>query len=342
MVFEARGGPLHTRSLSVSLTQAEPPLVAFHGYVLDLRKRGFAPVGGDVQATGIVHHMEVDGTIDATTGRIVTITSRMPTVAFEPKPATGGDTCRNVGSRTALLEGVSLGDAFARSVGAAIGGPRGCSHILTLTLLLGPTVEWALAQVAAGPDAWRPGERLFRRDISIDGYELPSTDLVFTAQLNDLWCRPAPADAAPMEHFDRQIELRVSVQAGFQKMVIQAAAAEERRRSHADFLEAEWIDRSARLATLEGQSMRHGITQTLLAEFADAGADAPLRDMLLQIPPTSIQCYAALDLWRFHLAGATAAADTGGWPDSCYIWRRDGYLTRVREAGLAGLPKERA
>jgi hypothetical protein len=139
--------------------------------------------------------MQVEGTIDTDTGRIHTIASRMPTVAFEARPATGGDTCRNVSGSTAQLEGVLLGDAFARSVGAAIGGPRGCSHILTLTLLLGPTVEWALADAATRPSAgagWRPGERIFRRDLTIDGYELPSTDLVFTAQLNDLWCRPAP------------------------------------------------------------------------------------------------------------------------------------------------------
>ena len=331
-MFEARGGPLHTRTLSVTFRQAEPPLVAFESYVLDLRKRGFAPVGGDLQPTGIVHHMQVDGTIDTQTGRIQTVASRMPAVAFEARPATGGDTCRNVNGRTALLEGVRVDDAFARSVGAVIGGPRGCSHLFTLTLLLGPTLRWAFASgtAAAQRDAgWRPGERLFRRDITIDGYELPSTDLVFTAQSNDLWCRPASPNATPMDHFERQLELRVMLQASFEKMVIQAAEAEERRRGHDEFLQAGWTARTDRVAGLVGQSMRHGITQTLLAEFADAGADAPLLDTLLQIPPTSIQCYAALDFLSQRMA-ETAAAETGGWPDSCYMWRRDGHMISGR------------
>ena len=42
------------------------PDVAFAAYVLDLRKRGFAPVGGDLQGTGIIHHMRLDGSIDWT------------------------------------------------------------------------------------------------------------------------------------------------------------------------------------------------------------------------------------------------------------------------------------
>lgn len=336
MAFDVRGAPLHTRSLSITLTHAAPPLLGFQAYVIDLRKRGFAPVGGDLQATGIIHHMQVEGTLDARSGRIESIAARMPAVAFEPRPATGGDSCRNVGERTALLAGASIHDAFARSVADVMGGPRGCSHIMTLTLLLGPTVRWALAQAKVAPDApaWRIGERTFRRDITIDGYELPTGDLIFAAQLNDLFCAPAAPVITPMERYGQQIELRIMVQTAFQRLVIEAVEAEERRRTLDTFFDAPWVDRRERLAGLIGSSMRQGITQTLLEAFADPGADAPMLDTLLQIPPTSIQCYAALDLWSQRLLGA-AAADTGGWPDSCYIWRRDGYLTTLREEALA-------
>lgn len=337
MTFAARGGPLHTRTLSVTLTRAEPPLIGFQAYVLDLRKRGFAPVGGDLQATGIIHHMQVDGLVDTDSGRIVEIASRMPAVAFEARPATGGDTCREVSARTSLLAGVSIDDQYARAVAAAIGGPRGCSHICTLALLLGPTIRWALAEDVAQHGATpsrRIGERIFRRDVTIDGYELPSSDLVFMAQLNDLLCAPAPALAAPMDRFARQHELRVAVETSFQKLVIRSVDVEERRRDAAGFFTAPWVDRSARGAGLIGESMRHGITQTLLAQFADAGDDAPFRDTLLQLPPTSIQCYAALDLWSLRITEA-GSADTGGWPDSCYIWRRDGFMSHAREQAIA-------
>jgi hypothetical protein len=70
MPLNATGHPLHTRSLSIALMEDEPPRVAFSAYVLDLRKRGFAPVAADLQGTGIVHHMQLDGVIDRSAGRI--------------------------------------------------------------------------------------------------------------------------------------------------------------------------------------------------------------------------------------------------------------------------------
>ena len=64
MQLEARGLPIHTRTLSVTLSAADDGAVAFDAYVLDLRKRGFVPVAGDLQGTGIIHHMLLAGTLD--------------------------------------------------------------------------------------------------------------------------------------------------------------------------------------------------------------------------------------------------------------------------------------
>jgi len=83
MPLSATGNPLHTRSLSVTLAEAPAPDVAFAAYVLDLRKRGFAPVGGDLQGTGIIHHMRLNGRLDRAAARVTAIDAEMPNVAFE-------------------------------------------------------------------------------------------------------------------------------------------------------------------------------------------------------------------------------------------------------------------
>ena len=46
MALSVAGSPLHTRTLSVALTHRDAVEVGFAAYLLDLRKRGFAPVGG--------------------------------------------------------------------------------------------------------------------------------------------------------------------------------------------------------------------------------------------------------------------------------------------------------
>jgi hypothetical protein len=334
MDFSAAGCPLHTRTLSVALTHAEPPCIEFSGYVLDLRKRGFAPVGGDLQGTGIIHHMLVEGTIDVEALVVRTIASRMQAVAFEPRPATGGESCRDVAGQASRLAGLPLDDHWARGVGTEIGGPRGCSHILTLVQLLGPTVRRALAEDQAAHGGTRParrgGERIFRRDVTIDGYELPGGDLHLTAQLCDLLFAPAPPLAQPMDRFARQHELRVqAVAALFRKLDLVALDAWERRRERATFTSAPWVTRGERVAPLVGRALSGGITRAIIDEFGPTPDDAPLRDALLQLAPATIQCFAALDLWSLRIED-TGAADTGGYPDSCYIWRRDGHLGRWR------------
>ena len=121
MSVEARGLPAHTRTLSVTLRHADAAGVDFAAYVLDLRKRGFVPVGGDIQGPGIIHHMSLSGRIDRAAGRIETIRAEMPTIAFEATPATGGESCRDRIDRVVGLAGTPLAGAYASRVGAAVG-----------------------------------------------------------------------------------------------------------------------------------------------------------------------------------------------------------------------------
>ena len=122
------GHPLHTRTLSVTLNHAAPPRIAFAAYVLDLRKRGFAPVGGDLQGTGIIHHMRLDGSIDRAAGRIERIGAQMPTVAFEASPATGGESCRDLIGRVDHLAGTVARRAATRAASAARSAARAAAR----------------------------------------------------------------------------------------------------------------------------------------------------------------------------------------------------------------------
>ena len=332
MPLSATGNPLHTRALSVTLAEGAAPEVSFAAYVLDLRKRGFAPVGGDLQGPGIIHHMRLNGRLDRATARVGAIDAEMPNVAFEASAATRGESCRDQIGRVAGLAGTEIDQGWSPALGAAIGGVRGCSHILTLAHLLGPSARWGLAEDARlhrGTPARRVGERIFRRDIALDGYEPAMGELVFTLQLNDLHFAPAPALALPMDRYAGQREIVARATLTMQTLELTSLELRERWRTMADFREAEWSDRSADAASLVGTSLRAGITARILALFPDPQRDAPLRDALLQLAPGLIQCFAALDIWTLF-ADDAAARQTGGQADSCWMWRTGGGLQTER------------
>lgn len=332
MPLSADGNPLHSRALSVTLCEATAPAVAFDGYLLDLRKRGFVPIGGDLQGPGIIHHMRLVGRIDRAAGRVTAIEADMPAVAFEATPATGGESCRDQIGRVAGLAGLAIDRSWAPALSAAIGATRGCSHILTLAHLVGPAARWALAEdarlFAAAPPR-RAGERLFRRDVTVDGFEPTPGQLVFTLQLNDFHFAPAPALAQPMDRFGRQREIVVRATLAMDSLALTSMAVRERVRHAADCRDGEWTDRTAAAAPLVGASLRAGITPRILALFPEPEADAPLRDALLQLAPGLVQCFAALDIWALF-ADESGAKRTGAQPDSCWMWRVGGGLERAR------------
>ena len=335
MHLDVRGHPLHTRALSITLAQRADGRLDVQGVLLDLRKRGFVPVGGDLQPSGIVHHMLLDAVVDPAAAVLDAIRAAQPTVAFEPTAMTGGESCRDPIAAVEALAGVSLEDRFAGRVSAALGGPRGCNHLLTLAHLLGSTAVRALERERTLPGAPHrpPGQRVFRRDLVVDGHEGPEAALVLGLQLTDLHLAPAPAVARPMDRFAGQHEVRLLVTVDLRSFAIVEARGAERSRDLATLAEAPWHARDAALAPLVGERLGAGVTGTLLARFADKAADRPLLDGLLMLAPTMVQCMAALsEAWSLGAARHPSLIGMGGLPDSCYMWRRDGVLTRARAA----------
>jgi len=330
MHLDVGGHPLHSRALGVTLTARADGRVDVRGVVLDLRKRGFVPVGSELQPSGIVHHMTLDGVVDPTTRRLDSIVAAQPSIAFEASAVTAGESCRDLGWRVGQLAGATFDDGWAERLSAEIGGPRGCSHLLTLAQLLGSTVAWALDHdVAAGPR--RPGERIFRRDVIVDGHEQRGGGLTLALQLTDLHHAPAPPVAPSMARFASELEIRARAEIDFSRFAIAALEIGQRRRERATLETAEWLDRADVAEGLVGQSVARGVSQALFKRLGDQPEDRPLLDAMLMLAPALIQCVAALsDSWPALAAKNEWVIGMGGRPDSCYMWRTGGALHTAR------------
>jgi Protein of unknown function (DUF2889) len=345
MRLAVRGHPLHSRALTVELAGRDDGRLDARASVLDLRKRGFVPVAGDLQGSGIVHHMRLVAVVDPAARTLASVVAEQPTVAFEPSATTAGESCRDPIHVVEALAGCRLDADFAPAAGATLGGPRGCSHVLTLAHLLGSTAAWALGRETSLHGAVaprRPGERVFRRDLVVDGFECADGTLELAAQTTDLHFAPAPARARPMERFAEELEVRVHADVAFPSFELRAIEAGERRRDAAGLDGAPWRGRDDVTATLGGERLGAGITARLLARLADRPDDRPLLDTLLMLAPTLVQCAAALsEQWPAMFAMDPSRVGMGGLPDSCWMWRRGGALDQARAADGVALPIRR-
>jgi hypothetical protein len=334
MQLDVGGHPLHTRALSVTVSARSDGRVDARGVIVDLRKRGFVPVGGELQPSGIVHHMLVDAIVDPATVRVDSVDASQPNVAFEATAVSEGESCRDPIGRVQGLVGASMDGGWAKRLSAEIGGPRGCSHVLTLAQLMGPTVASALAadraRFGAAP-ARRPGERIFRRDVVVDGHERGPSAVALALQTTDLHQAPAPAIAPSMARFAGEHEVRALAEIDLARFALASLTLGERRRDSATLDSAAWHDRGDVAASLAGLSLAGGLSQALIARRADTPDDGALVDGLLMLAPALIQCVAALsDAWPGLASRGGWIVGMGGRPDACYMWRAGGALQRAR------------
>jgi hypothetical protein len=333
MHLDVRGHPLHSRALSLTLVQRADGRLDAHASVLDLRKRGFVPVGGDLQPSGIVHHMLIDAVVTPATATLESIVATQPSVAFEASAATGGESCRDLAGRVEALAGTTLDDGFARRAGVEIGGPRGCSHVLTAAHFLAAGVAWALPQDRAmhGASPHRPpGQRIFRRDLIVDGVEVGEGRVTLAVQMTDLAFAPIDRVQRAMDAFGAELEVRVRADVDLSRFALTAIEAGRRQRTLADVADAPWEDRARTVAGLAGLGLHRGVSAALFSHLGGAD-DRPLLDALLMVPPALIQVVAALsERWPALAKENGWFIGTAGFPDSCYMWRKGGALMEAR------------
>jgi hypothetical protein len=235
--------------------------------------------------------------------------------------------------------------AFAAGLSEVYGGPRGCSHLLTLFHLLASALPRALdLEQALGAPARAPGERFFRRSVFVDGHEPAEGALALAVQLSDFHSMPAAGARERLDHFARQDEVRVLAAFDLAKVSIQELSACERSRTRETLAGAPWQERSAALAAFVGRPVMPGLGKALRAALGGEPEAALLLDALLQLAPGFVQCTPALvDSLVGRLGGRLALAEgrralpdflaTGGAADSCYMWRRGGPLVPAQEEG---------
>ena len=331
MDLDLHGHPLHTRAIGIAMTRRADGRMDVGGTLLDLRKRGFVPVGGDLQSSGIVHHMLLDVVVDPANGRIDEAAARQPSVAFEATAATEGESCRDPIATARGLVGGVVSRGWPERVGDVLGGPKACFHIFTLAHFLGATTAWALDRERERfPGVTRSaGQRIFRRDLLIDGAQEPDGALHLALQLTDLLFAPVDGVVPSMQRLGENLEVRLQLTLRPPQFVASGVVVADRRRD-ASSLQTPWRPRPDLAAHLDGLSMLRGPTPALLARFGAAGDDQPVLDAALMLAPTLIQVFAAVADWANTAARDGWLLGMGGRPDSCWMWRRDGALQRLR------------
>ena len=341
MEFEAIGAPAHTRTLVVSLAQLAPDWIEANGAIVDVRKRGLVPMASDLQTAGVIHDMRVRAEIALAPPRVAAIGIEQANVAFEPSLATGGECCRDPGPRISALVGTPLDADATRRLGNALGGPLGCSHVLTLAQLLLSTAHTALAlDRERHGDAARPdGQRIFHRSLTVDGV-LGRDGLHLTLQQADVLFAPLVPreDTDPLERLAGRLEIRAQAEVDPDAMVLRSLRAAERESGRDAFYGA-WRDRSEPLADLAGRSALTGMAGALFERLGNRVPDRPLLDALLNLAPTLIQCVpAVMERWQSRpSAPRPGMMAGGGMVDSCYMWRRGGALHRRMVGDLAAI-----
>jgi hypothetical protein len=332
--------PIHTRALGVQAALRADARVEARGYLVDLRTRGFLPVGGSMQGMGIIHQMELTWVVDPATDTVEVVVPAQPTVAFEASPETAGESCRDPIGRLAAVAGTRLGKAHTTAMREQAGGALGCSHLVTLAFFMDGALRAGLARDRLrhpGRLGRAGGGTLFRRDLVFDAREQADGALAVVMRQNDLDWNAAPAGTLAPERFARHHELDATLAVDLWPGSLLEVEGRERVRTAEDFVDAAWQDRGTVLAPLRGLGLARGAAGEIAQRLGDAPETIPWRDALLMLAPALVQCRAAHpDTWHAKVRTTPLHPGLTAIPDSCYMWRRGGALERIRQELGAG------
>jgi hypothetical protein len=331
------GHPVHTRSLTAVLRQRGAGRVWVRGDVIDLRKTGFNGLLGDLQTPGIIHHMQIRAEVDAGRRVLEHLETAQPVVAVEPGERTGGVSCRDSAPRLQALVGERFDSDFLSRLGEVYGGPRGCTHLLTLFHLIASTLPRALdlEQARAREQAARAdGEPIYRCSALIDGFRTDG-GMQLAVQLYDVLQTPLAALGSSGGGFLHYHEVRVLGALELRSLALRELRAWQRERGAAVPGEgAQWRERSAELAPLLGEPIMPGLGAKALRALGTGPDRDRLALAVLQLTPAFVQSAAALvDSDAAARGGQRDLMQRGGGIDSCYVWRADSPLIHIRGSG---------
>ncbi len=338
-----QGLPLHTRSLTVWVRPMASGRWLARGDVIDLRKNGFVPSSYDVQPAGVIHSMSIELDLDPASLRMEGIRVEQPFVAVERSEATRGECCRDPAPRLVELTGECLDDDFPAKLSAKFGGPRGCSHLLTLFQLMASAIPHAAAiehaRVERDETRHAEGDRFFRRAVFVDGMRREDQRIDVSVAFSDSVTRPWAPDAHSLTRVERFHEVRIAATVDRTRFSFDALEVLERIRD-ADSLESvEWNDRTGVFASFVGTPVLPGLAKRIFGSTEDDASLAAIRDALLMFAPGFIQVIAAqMDLTFEERARSRdpgtrpEVARLGGNPGACFMWREGGPIAKATVA----------
>ncbi len=333
--FQTGGDPVHCRTLEVEVLQDEGRRVRTLATIIDLRKQGWIPTGGELQTPGLIHHMSLDVLVDAASGHIERFEPSQQVVAFEPSERTAGESCRDPVHLLRGMVGQTLAADNARRLRAIFGGPLGCSHLLTLAQLVVSFLPEAAAREAQNlrdrHTSRETGERIAKRTLVIDGFERRDGNHEIAIQLTDVYTRPFASTVGILDRFGAQHEVRAIIRVDAATTTIRAFDVAERKRLPASLGTATWQSRSGELGWLDGQPVMRGLAPELLRRYGADSAREPLLAALINFAPGFVQSLSPRATRMIEQGarqgrppGIMEGSGIGGFPDSCYIWRTGG------------------
>ncbi|MBN7796902.1 DUF2889 domain-containing protein [Parahaliea mediterranea] len=331
MYLPISGHPLHTRSITVSLIWTPQERWRLRGEIIDLRKSGLAPMSFSLQPPGIIHHMRLEIDVSAGSHVIESVQSSQDVVAFEPTKHSAGESCRDpLGNLDALL-GVRIDADFNRKLSQTFGGPRGCSHLLTLFHYVASVIPRAL-EFELGYAAERsPNEFAFHSNMTLDGFQPAHQKIELAVQINDVYLKPEGKAGGDIERLALENGLRFYTSVDTQNLKMREVLAAVRRRD-ADTMLAAWRTRNDWASELLDTPILPGLAGRAREVCRDHSDRLLLLEALLQLAPGYIQVAGALaEQWIVRIRnGMDDPGDRplAGAENSCYMWRSGGALTR--------------
>ena len=258
--------------------------------------------------------------------------AEQPVVAIEASQRSCGESCRDPVGNLDVLVGEPLDGAFRARLLAAFGGPRGCSHLLSLFQFMASAIgrgvahEAQLAQQAG--HARDVGEYLFQSSLFIDGFRAPDRNFLLTLQLADYLVRPEELVTGALERFEYEDAVRADVVVQTPDMTLSQARLATRERTLDSLAASQWQEHPVWAAQMNDRSIMGGFTAHVAQTWGGMPDAQALHDGLLQLAPAFIQVMAAVaDQWiaRSRVeSGDNSAVPLGAGVDSCYIWREGG------------------
>ena len=342
------GMPLHTRSLTVTVSRTSESTWHARGDVIDLRKNGFVPSNYDLQPSGVIHMMSIDFDFDPKTLIIESIEIAQPFVAIESSEATKGECCRDPAPKLLALNGECLDTVFTKKLGGVFGGALGCSHLLTLFQLMASAVPRAVVleydRIAREGTEHPLGARFYRRAVFVDGNQRSGEQTDVAVQLADTHTRPLEGGARVTERLSLSHEVKTFATIDRKRFLVDRLEIRERERTYSTVGTATWTDHTEWAEPLLGVRLIPGMAGRIFKLIGDRGDLQAVRDNLLQMAPGFLQITAAQMDEYFERREQTqpgetpekpAVSDLGGNSDSCYMWRRDGAIHSAWFAGTA-------